>query len=96
MLNRETERAWQYHDQTKHSYWSVRRTPHFLDFENKPAPFKIYPELRPIPLPKEFPATIIPALAAIASRGLELDVENQPTLAQLASLLYYSAGITKT
>jgi SagB-type dehydrogenase family enzyme len=96
MLNRETERAWQYHERTKHSYWSVRRTPHFLDFENKPAPFKIYPELRPIPLPKEFSATGIPTLAAIASRGPELDLESQPTLAQLASLLFYSAGITKT
>ncbi len=96
MLNRETERAWQYHNRTKHSYWSVRSTPHFLDFENKPAPFKIYPELIPIPLPKEFPATGIPALAAIASRGVELDLESQPTLAQLASILFYSAGITKT
>jgi SagB-type dehydrogenase family enzyme len=96
MLNREIERAWQYHERTKHSYWSVRRTPHFLDFENKPAPFKIYPELTPIPLPKEFSATGIPTLAAIASRGLELDFESQPTLAQLASILYYSAGITKT
>ena len=96
MLNKETERAWQYHNRTKHSYWSVRSTPHFLDFENKPSPFKIYPELTPIPLPKEFLATGIPTLAAIASFGIELDVENQPTLGELASTLFYSAGITKT
>lgn len=96
MLNREIERAWQYHNQTKHSYWSVRSTPHFLDFENKPSPFKIYPELTPFPLPKEFPATGIPTLAAISSPGREPTVERQPTLAQLASILYYSSGITKT
>jgi SagB-type dehydrogenase family enzyme len=96
MLNREIDRAWQYHNRTKHSYWSVRSTPHFLDFDNKPTPFKIYPGLTPIPLPKEFPATGIPTLAAISSRGPEPEVESQPTLAQVASILYYSTGITKT
>jgi SagB-type dehydrogenase family enzyme len=96
MLNREIERAWLYHNRTKHSYWSVRSTPHFLDFENKPSPFKIYPELTPFPLPKEFQATGIPTLAAITFRGIEPEVESQPTLSQLAGILYYSAGITKT
>jgi SagB-type dehydrogenase family enzyme len=96
MLNKATEKAWQYHNRTNHSYWSVRSTPHYLDFENKPLPFKIYPELSPLVLPKEFSATGIPTLAAIASQGIELDIESQPTLAQLASILFYSAGITKT
>jgi SagB-type dehydrogenase family enzyme len=96
MFNKATEKAWQYHNRTNHSYWSVRSTPHFLDFENKPLPFKIYPELAPFPLPKEFPATGIPTLAAIASQGIERGYESQPTLAQLASILFYSVGITKT
>lgn len=95
MLNKATERTWEYHARTNHSYWIVRTSPHFLDFENKPLAFKIYPELAPLPLPKEFTATGIPTLAAIASPGIEPEAESQPTLAQLASLLFYSAGITK-
>ena len=45
MNNRAIQATWNYHDGTKHSYWSVRNSPHFLDWENRPQPFKIYPKI---------------------------------------------------
>jgi hypothetical protein len=34
MNNREIQAAWKYHDGSKHSYWSIRNHPHFLDWAN--------------------------------------------------------------
>ena len=94
-MNRDTARAWSYHDLTKHSYWSVRTTPHYLDWENQPSPFKIYPSIEPIPLSRDLPQSGVPALAAVASVGVETTAEAKPSLDQLASVLFYSAGVTK-
>ncbi|BCD61189.1 hypothetical protein NitYY0826_C0022 [Nitratiruptor sp. YY08-26] len=45
-----------YHEATKHSYWSVRRNPNYLDWSKQPNPFKIYPTTYPfIPLDMENP-----------------------------------------
>jgi SagB-type dehydrogenase family enzyme len=93
--NREIESAWHYHDLTKHSYRSIRTSPHYLDWENRPSPFKIYPELEPVPLPRSFDQTGVPALQAIASTGMTAGGELVPSLDQLASLLFYSSGITR-
>jgi SagB-type dehydrogenase family enzyme len=60
-----------------------------------PSPFKVYPKIDPIPLPRELIRTGAPALAAIASPRIEHAGEMTPTLDQLAALLYYSAGVTK-
>src|SRR5260370_36725395 len=86
--------AWDYHNRTKHSPQSVRQNVHFLDWENRPLPFKIYPDLQPIPLPRDTPQTGVAALSAIATPCVpERNVT--PSLATLASLLYFSAGDTR-
>ena len=95
MNNRDTEAAWDYHNGTKHSLWSIHNDAHYLDFDNQPLPFKIYPDLEPIPLPEEFPPTEPPALSAVASTGLHLDGDCLPDLRTLASIFYHSAGVTK-
>ena len=93
--NRDAEAAKHYHDLTKHSYWSIRSSPHYLDWANKPSPFKIYPQIEPIPLPRAMVQTLAPALEVIRSTGAEFAAEKIPDLARLASILYYSAGVTK-
>lgn len=93
--NGDTEAAWRYHDFTKHSYQSIRADRHYLDWSNQPAPFKIYPNLGPIPLPRSMVQTLAPALEVTASFGVESLGEKTPDLARLASILYYSAGVTK-
>jgi SagB-type dehydrogenase family enzyme len=95
MNNREIQAAWKYHDGTKHSYWSIRNHPHFLDWANRPQPFKIYPQLEPLPLPRDVPQTGVAALSAISQRGLSSLTEMVPGLQDLARILYFSAGITK-
>ena len=94
-MNRDIHQTFHYHNLTKHSYMSVRTSPHFLDWPNMPSPFKVYPELEPIPLPHDLIATGAPALAAIASPRPASGVATRPSLDQLAALLYYSSGVTK-
>ena len=95
MANRDLEATWQYHNATKHSNWSVRSNPHRLDWGNRPLPFKVYPSLEPLLLPREWPPTGMPALAAIASAASAPHQEVVPDLKTLASILHFSAGITK-
>ena len=96
MSNRDTKAALSYHQQTKHSYESVGSDPHFLDWSNRPIPFKTYLELEPLPLPSQWEATEVPALEAISGPTTSTEDEVIPTLDQLARLLYFSAGLTKT
>jgi SagB-type dehydrogenase family enzyme len=95
MRNRETQATWKYHDGTKHSYWSIRTNPHFLDWENRPLPFKIYPTIEPLPLPRDVPQTGVTALSAISQRVPTGAGDSVPELEDLARILYFSAGITK-
>ncbi len=94
-MNRDLSATWTYHDGTTHSYQSVRAGGHSLDWQNRPLPFKIYRSLEPIPLPSELPHSGVPALKAVATTGSAADRVSVPDLATLASVLYYSAGITK-
>ena len=95
MNNRDVRATWKYHDDTKHSAWSVRNNPHFLDFANRPLPFKLYPTIEPRPLPRDLPQTGVTALSAIAERVRPSRTEAVPDLHDVARILYFSAGITK-
>src|SRR5271170_4339998 len=88
------ETAWNYHENTKHSFTSVRLNPHFLDFANQPLPFKIYPTLEPSRLPDEMGQSGVAALSAIAE-SIPIPVNAKPDLKSVAQLLYLSAGITR-
>src|SRR5260370_836953 len=95
MTNRDVQAAWKYHEGTKHSYWSVRTNPHFLDWANRPLPFKIYPTVEPIALPRDVPQTGVAALAAISEQVSLAGGDSVPDLRDLARILFFSAGITK-
>ncbi len=95
MNNHEIQVAWKYHDGTKHSYWSIRNHAHFLDWANRPLPFKIYPKIEPLPLPRDVPQTGVAALSAISQPVPSSRADSVPGVQDLARLLYFSAGITK-
>ena len=101
MANDDVDVARRYHEATKHSYSSVRARGEPLDWSNQPLPFKIFPDLPPIALPRDFAASGVSALAAIARQvrrihsGAADDGERVPSLRQLAYLLFFSAGITR-
>ena len=92
--NMETWRARAYGEATAHSPRSVRASTHRLDWDTKPLPFKIYPDLPAIALPREFPAPSADTFEVLSgppgapARRLDLD--------RLAALLFYAAGVTKT
>ena len=94
MRNQDIEAAWAYHDETKHSPESVRRNAHSLDWPNRPLLFKIYPDLEPIPLPRDTPQTGVAALSAISTLAPPW-LYATPSLSSLTSLLYFSAGVTR-
>jgi SagB-type dehydrogenase family enzyme len=95
MNNRDMQATWKYHDGTKHSYWSIRNNPHFLDWANRPQPFKIYPKIGALPLPRDVPHTGVAALSAISEPVPSSRADSVPDLRDLARILYFSAGITK-
>src|SRR5437867_6034219 len=94
MRNQHVEEAWAYHDLTKHSPRSVRRNAHFLDWANQPLLFKIYPDLPPIPLPRDMPQSGVAALSAVATPSVP-ERDATPGLRDIAGLLYFSAGVTR-
>jgi len=95
MNNREIQAARKYHDGSKHSYWSIRNHPHFLDWANRPLPFKIYPKIESLPLPRDVPQTGVVVLSAISEAVPSSRADSVPSVRDLARLLYFSAGITK-
>ncbi len=60
-MNNDISCAWEYHENTKHSEISVMNSGHYIDWSNRPNPFKIYTELPTIPLPSDL---AIPSLNA--------------------------------
>ena len=95
MKNRDIQATWKYHDGTKHSYWSIRNNPHTLDWATRPHPFKIYPKIEPLLLPRDVAQTGVTALSTISVREPLSRTESVPDLQDLARIFYFSAGITK-
>jgi SagB-type dehydrogenase family enzyme len=95
MKNRDIQAAWKYHEATKHSSWSIRNNPHFLDWANRPLPFKIYPKIEALPLPRDVLQTGVAALSAISEPVRSAGSDSVPELQHLARILQLSAGITR-
>ncbi|MGC2573615.1 MAG: SagB/ThcOx family dehydrogenase [Candidatus Nitrosopolaris sp.] len=93
-VNKEINYAKEYHEETKHSEISIQLSRHYLDWNNKPLPFKIYSSLPSIPLPNDFPQPTEGALTCIGktktTRGKTvIEMKN------LAEILFFAAGITR-
>jgi SagB-type dehydrogenase family enzyme len=82
----------EYHETTKHSVSSLRRTPHTLDWENMPDPFRHYEGVPVLDLPADPPVPEAPALAILEGiTGATSAPHGSPFLSQL---LFYSAAIS--
>ncbi|MBI2183987.1 MAG: SagB/ThcOx family dehydrogenase [Thaumarchaeota archaeon] len=73
---------------------SIRNSARYLDWENKPSPFKVYRNLPSISLPRDFPTPKTNALRALmggepTSRSAPFDIDT------LAEVLFFSAGLTR-
>ena len=85
MQNRDTSAALNYHESTKLAY---------INLANKPPLFKTYSGLHTIPLPEDFPRPEMPTLEAISA--YDVSGGPDPTIATLAQLLYFCAGVIRT
>jgi len=88
------EAARVFHEVTKHSYTSVRSSPHFLDWDNKPLPYKIYPGAASIPLPRDLNLSSTPTLAALSSY-MPADFSAPIDTAALTRILFCADGLTR-
>lgn len=108
-MNNDTTSALDYHEATKHSEISLMTQRQFLDFNNRPIPFKIYTSDLPIyRLPSKFPQPTLDAITSINAIPKESDTSDNDTtgynhirpsrkldVRDLAEILFFSAGITR-
>ncbi len=83
-----------FHEVTKHSYTSVRTSPHYLDWDNRPSPYKIYPEAGGFAMPRDLALSGKPALAAI-SAAADPEAKTPIDVESLTRLLFSSDGLTR-
>ena len=93
MGNRDIEAARTYHATTKHSYTSVRTDGHHLDWDNRPMPYKLYPEVSGLALPRDLSLARTPALRAIAAD--DAPGGGELTLEALTRILFCADGLTR-
>lgn len=100
--NNEIRYALEYHEATKHSEISIQTSGHYLDWDNKPRPFKIYTKLPSIPLPQDFCKPSLDAITSISKiKSINESTATTTTtsavvdIKKLAEILFFSAGITR-
>jgi SagB-type dehydrogenase family enzyme len=87
-VNWVTDAAQRYHDGTKHTFESVRRSARLLDWDNRPHPFKEYVDLNPVPLPEEHDVSWLLRWGAgvVRTRGLGPDTYHFRTYSSAGAL----------
>src|SRR6476661_1633084 len=82
----------EYHEATKHTAQSLRRTRHVLEWESMPDPFRHYEGVPLLDLPADPPVPETPALTVLnGATGSTAVTEGAGFLSQL---LFYSASIS--
>src|SRR6266852_9003322 len=82
----------EYHELTKHSAESLRRTQHYLDWANMPNPFRHYEGVPVVDLPADPPASQISALEVL--EGKTGNTLARDGVGFLSQLMFYSAAIS--
>jgi len=82
-----------YHEMTKHSEFSVMNSNYYLDWSNRPKPFKVYKDLPSFPLPIDFPHPTLNAITAVSN--LSIDNESLDNKIQITSSLSSSKDVSK-
>ena len=95
-MNENIEIAKEFHEITKHSPISIYLNRHYMDWENKPFPFKIYLNKQKVKLPPTFPYPTENSIVCLKKRiNLNLSKQKQIDLKILSQILFFSAGITR-
>ena len=97
MSNEEIKASWDYHNGTRHPNGIFLMRPHSFEPSQRPHPYKIYKDVKTIPLPAD-KHTTLSALKAISEFAEERESGRSasPDLQSIGRILYFSGGITKT
>ncbi len=82
----------EYHESTKHSVESLRRSRHTLDWANQPDPFRHYEGVPILDLPADPSSPEIPAVSVLQGEHGNSDCRNGAEF--LSELLFHSAAIS--
>ncbi|MGH8012452.1 MAG: SagB/ThcOx family dehydrogenase [Candidatus Binataceae bacterium] len=93
MGNRDIEAARAFHEITAHSYTSVRSGGHRLDWDNRPLPYKIYPEAGALNLPRDLTLPVMPTLTALTAP--DTPPSGSIDLGALTRMLFCADGLTR-
>lgn len=95
MKNSEYQAAVKFHEGTSHPNGFLMNRAHFYSPALEPLKEKRYLDLEPIPLPQPVPESGFPALEALSADLPDPGQPAAPDFDTIASILHYSAGITK-
>jgi len=95
MENKNYNIALNFHEITKHSYFSVRTSKHYLDWNNYPYLFKVYLDLEKIKLPLEFEKPKKNSLDSLIPIDINKESKYELNLKKISEILFFSYGITR-
>lgn len=95
LSNRDIEAARTFHQVTAHSFTSVRAMPHTLDWDNRPLPYKIYPDAGVVVLPRDLELSGVSALTAVRGE-VPIDLKTPVDLETITRLLFCANGLTRS
>ena len=100
MNNKEIQHALDYHEATKHSEVSIMSSRHYLDYDNRPLPFKTYLEQPQHPLTNNFPTPNLDSITSIAdvkrpANSNTIQDKKSISAMDISEILFFAAGITR-
>jgi SagB-type dehydrogenase family enzyme len=103
MGNKEIQYSLDYHEATKHSEVSIMTSRHYLDYDNRPMPFKTYLEQPQYPLMNNFPIPDLDAMTAISdvwqsarsTKSSTMTGKKPISVMDISEILFFAAGITR-
>jgi SagB-type dehydrogenase family enzyme len=100
MNNQEIQHALDYHEDTKHSEVSIMTSRHYLDYDNRPIPFKAYLEQPLYSLANNFPIPNLDSMTSISdvkqsSNANSIKAKKSVSVTDISEMLFFAAGITR-
>src|SRR6516225_5006057 len=95
MANDDGSAARAFHEATKHSFESLHREPHSLDWDNLPIPYKVYRELPVELLPAATDVRGVSVMDAIRAVRSSRHGSDRPDRASIARLLHFALGVLR-
>ncbi|MGH9978511.1 MAG: SagB/ThcOx family dehydrogenase [Nitrososphaeraceae archaeon] len=100
MNNKEIQHALDYHEATKHSEVSIMTSRHYLDYDNRPMPFKTYLEQPRYTLTNNFPIPNSDSMTSVSvvrqsANSNTINTKKSVSAMDISEILFFAAGITR-